>query len=160
VDDRDVEALGQVAGVARRTTVGGVGREPDLVVRDDVQRSAGRVSTEPLEVERLGDDTLTGKRRVAVDQEWQRDARVVRAFARRPVGLLAPRQTLDDGIHGFEMARIGSDGDGDVAGGRLAPPLVAEVVLDVSTRCGRVGRQRLERPLALELAEDRLIGPA
>ena len=44
VDDRDVEALREVARVARRAALGGIGREADLVVRDQVQRAAGRVA--------------------------------------------------------------------------------------------------------------------
>ena len=77
VDDRDVEALGEVARVARRAALARVGREADLVVRDQVQRAAGRVAVERREVERLGDDALAGERRVAVDQDRQRDRRVV-----------------------------------------------------------------------------------
>ena len=44
VDDRHVEALREVARVARRASVVGIGREADLVVRDHVQRAAGRVA--------------------------------------------------------------------------------------------------------------------
>ena len=44
VDDRRVEALREVARVARRAALRGVGREADLVVRDQVQRAAGRVA--------------------------------------------------------------------------------------------------------------------
>ena len=46
VDDRHVEALREVARVARRAPVGRIRREPDLVVRDQVQRAAGRVAAE------------------------------------------------------------------------------------------------------------------
>ena len=44
VDDRHVEALGQVARVTRRARVGRVGREADLVVGDQVNRAAGGVA--------------------------------------------------------------------------------------------------------------------
>ncbi len=44
VDDRHVEALREVGRVARRAAFGGIGREADLVVRDQVQRAAGRVA--------------------------------------------------------------------------------------------------------------------
>ncbi len=44
VDDRPVEALGQVGGVARRATFTGIGGEADLVVGDDVQGAPGRVA--------------------------------------------------------------------------------------------------------------------
>ena len=46
VDDRRVEALREVARVARRAAFGRVGGEADLVVRDQMQRAAGRVAGE------------------------------------------------------------------------------------------------------------------
>ena len=82
VDDRHVEALGEVGRVARRAALGRIGREPDLVVGDQVQRAAGRVALEVVQVERLGDDALPGERGVAVQQHGERDRRVVRAVAR------------------------------------------------------------------------------
>ena len=48
VDDRHVEALGEVRRVARRARLLGLGREADLVVGDDVDRAAGRVAGERL----------------------------------------------------------------------------------------------------------------
>ncbi len=79
MDDRRVEAFREVARIAGRAPVRGVGREPDLVVRDHVQCAACRVADEPLQIQRLGDDALAGERRVAVDQDRQRDGRVVDA---------------------------------------------------------------------------------
>ena len=119
MDDRRVEALREIARVARRATLGGIGREPDLVVRDHVQRAAGRVAGQPLEVERLGDDALAGERGVAVDEDRQRDRRVVTADAGRAVGLRRARPTLDDGVDGLEVARVRHERDGDVARRRL-----------------------------------------
>ena len=48
MDDRHVEALREVARVARRAPVARIGREADLVVRDQVERAAGRVAREAL----------------------------------------------------------------------------------------------------------------
>ena len=59
VDDRCVEAFGEVARVPGGAPVGRLSREADLVVRDQVKRAAGRVADEALEVERLGDDALS-----------------------------------------------------------------------------------------------------
>ena len=69
VDDRDVEPLRQIARVAGRAGLVRVGREADLVVRDQVDRAARLVAGEPLEVERLGDDPLAGERGVAVNED-------------------------------------------------------------------------------------------
>ena len=86
-------------------------------------------------------------------------ASVVRAVARRSVGLLAAGEAFDDGVDGLEVARVRSKRDGDVTRGRLAAPLGAEVVLDVAARSRRLGRKGVQRPLPLELAKDRLVGP-
>ena len=44
VDDRDVEALREIGRVPRRAALVRIGREADLVVRDQVQRAAGRIA--------------------------------------------------------------------------------------------------------------------
>ena len=82
VDDRDVEPFCEVARVARRAPFARIGREADLVVRDHVQRAAGRVAVERRQVQRLGDLALARERRVSVNQDRERDARVVQAVAR------------------------------------------------------------------------------
>ena len=83
-----------------------------------MQRAARRVARERLEIERLGDAPLAGERRVAVDEDREGDARIVVALSRGAVGLLGARASLDDGIDGFEVARIRDQGDRDVAGRR------------------------------------------
>ena len=160
VDDRDVESLRQVARVARRAPLLGIGRESDLVVGDHVQRAAGRVAGEILQVERLGDDPLARERGVAVDEDRERDARVVDARPGAAVGLLGARPPLDDRVDRLEVARIGGERDGDLAGLRRPRALGAMVVLDVSASPLRIGGDRLARPLALELAQDLLVGDA
>ena len=160
VHDRDVVALREVARVARRAALGGIGREADLVVRDQVQRAAGRVGRERAQVERLRDDPLAGERGVAVDQDRHRDARVVEPGAARPVGLEGARGALDDRVGGLEVARVRGERDRDLPrpGRPLRPG--AEVVLDVAGAALGIGRDRLERALALELAQDRLVRAA
>ena len=118
VHDRHVESLGQVARVAGRAALGRIGRVADLVVRDQVERAARRVALERLQVQRLGDDALPRERRVAVNQDGQRDGRIVDAGTDGAVGLLGPGATLDDGVGRLEVARIGDDRDVDLAGRR------------------------------------------
>ena len=113
VDDRCVESLGEVARVARGAPLLGPGREADLVVRDQVQRAPGRIPVEVQEVQRLGDDALSGERGVSVDENRQGDRGIVQALPRRPVGLIGARPPLDDGIHRFEVARVRGQGDDD-----------------------------------------------
>ena len=160
VDDRRVEALREVARVAGRAAFRRIGREADLVVRDQMERAAGRVAGEPLEVERLGHDTLPGERRVAVDENRQRDGRAMPSRCSRAVGLIRARPALDDGIHGLEVARVGDERDSDRPGLRLLRPLGAQVVLHVAGATLRAADDGVGRPLSLELAEDRLVGLA
>ena len=47
VDDRDLEALREIARVVCGPRVRRIGREADLVVDDDVQRAPDRISAEP-----------------------------------------------------------------------------------------------------------------
>ena len=87
VDDRDVEALGEIGRVARRARVVRVRREADLVVRDHVQRAADAVARQRLQVERLRHDALAGEGRVAVDRDRERAARVGGRVAALLIGL-------------------------------------------------------------------------
>ena len=100
-----------------------------------------------------------GERRVAVDEDREGDARIVVALARGAVGLLRPRPSLDDRVDRLEMARVGDERDRDVAGRRRPRPLRAEVVLDVAAASLLARDDGLDRPFALELAQDRLVRP-
>ena len=86
VDDRDVEALGEVGRPAGGARLVRIGREADLVVLDQVDRAADRVAVEALEVQRLRHDALAGEGGVAVQDDRHRRGVVdvrVRALARR-----------------------------------------------------------------------------
>ena len=92
-----------------------------------------------------------------MDEDRERDRRVVVARARRAVGLLRARDAFDDRVDGLEVARVRGQQDADVAGIRVAPPNGTEVVLDVAGR-SLLGDDGLDRALAFELAEDFLVG--
>ncbi len=64
LDDKGV--VGRVGRRAREVRRGG---EADLVVDDDMHRSAGAVSAHPGEGKTFGHDALTGKGRVAVQKD-------------------------------------------------------------------------------------------
>ena len=160
VDDRKVESLREVARVPRRASIRRVGREPDLVVRDQVQRATRRVAGEVRQVERLGDDTLPREGSVAMDQHRERNRRIVDGGSLGAVGLLGARPPLDHGIDRFEMARIRRDRDLDLACRRPPRARSGEVVLDVAGPALGIGDDRFDRPLALELTQDRLVRPS
>ena len=105
VHDRNVEAFGQVRRIARRARVGRIGREADLIVGDEMNRAAGFVAGQRLQVEDFRDDALAGERRVAVDQNRHGALAVVRRDAVRVVGLQRARAAFDDRIDRFEVAR-------------------------------------------------------
>ncbi len=159
VDDRHVESLGEIGRVARRAALARVGREADLVVRDQVQRAARRVALEAVQVERLGDDPLAGEGGVAVQQHRQRHGRVVRAVRGRAVGLLGARARPS--TTGFTASRwlgFATRRTPTLPFAVVRVPVRCEVVLDVAGAALGVGGDRVDRPLALELAEDVLVG--
>ena len=59
VHDRNLERARQPARVERAVGIVRRGRKPDLVVRDDVDGAARRIAVQPVQVQGLGDDTLT-----------------------------------------------------------------------------------------------------
>ena len=125
-----------------------------------MERAAGRVPVEAREVERLSNDTLAGERRVTVDQDRQRNRWVVDAASVRAVGLLGPCPPLDDRVHCLEMARVRGESDRHLARLRRAGARRGEVVLDVAGASLVVRDHGVDRPLAFELAQNRLVGEA
>src|SRR5688572_11028421 len=69
VKNRDLQHLGDVAGVAARTGFGGRSGETDLVIDDDVERAADPVGEQLAKIERLLSDAFAGERGIAVDQQ-------------------------------------------------------------------------------------------
>ena len=129
VEDRRLDHLRNVAAIERRSRVRGfAGREPDLVVDDDVQRPACREAPRLRELQRLHDDALPRKCRVAVDEKRENRA------ARRVAALLLARahRTLDHGIHDLEVRRVEREHGMDIAARRAQVRREALVILDVA----------------------------
>ena len=125
-----------------------------------MQGAARRVALEALQVERLGDDALPCERGVAVDEDRQRDRRVVEPGAGRAVRLLGARPALDDRVDGLEMARVGHDRHLDLAAVGDARARRREVVLHVAAAAFRIDDERVVGALPLELAQDGLVRAA
>ena len=145
VQDRDLQALGQVGRVAGGTALRRARRETDLVVDDDVDRAAGLVTLELGEVEGLLDDSLADEGGVAVDED--RDDRQVRVAQ---VLLLGANDALQDAVGGLQVRGVGAHVDlrgQAVVEGVHAPR--AQVILDVARSLDGVGHV-----VAFELVED------
>ena len=80
VEDRRLDALGDVGRVRRGARELRAGGEADLVVDDEVDGAAGRVAGQAREAQAFPDDALAGEGGVAVDQDRQHRV----ALARRP----------------------------------------------------------------------------
>ena len=161
VDDRDIKALGQVRRPRSRARVVGVGGEPDLVVLDEMHGAAHGVAVQRLEVERLGDHALAGEGGVAVQDDRDRGVGVLVGVRALASGLRGPGRAGRDGGDELQVRRVGLQTHDDrLATLELIGALGAVVILDVpGAALGQRG-DRLERRGALELGEDRLIGPA
>jgi hypothetical protein len=112
VEDRRFDHFGDVGTVQGRTRVARIaGGETDLIVDDDVKRSAGVETARLRELQRLHDDALTGKCRVPVD--LHRHHAVTQGVA----AAFLPRthRTLDYRINNLEMRGIERQGDVHVA---------------------------------------------
>jgi len=66
VEDGRLDHLGDVGAIAAGAGFSGVGGEADLVVDDEVDGAAGAVARKLGKVEHLRDDTLAGKRGIAM----------------------------------------------------------------------------------------------
>ena len=104
MEDRRVDHLGDVGSVVATEGVGLLGRETNLVIHDDVERSADGVAIETHHVETFGHDSLAGEGRVAVHQE-RNDLLAILVVAE---SLLRPRPSKYDRVHEFQMAGIRS----------------------------------------------------
>ena len=110
VEDRRLHHLRDVGGVHARAAEVGRGREPELVVHDDVHGAADLVAGHFGEVEGLGDDALARERGVAVHEHGQHGvaALVVLGVAD------GAGDAFDDRADGLEMAGIGGEREVDL----------------------------------------------
>ncbi len=153
VEDGALQHLGHVAGVRGRTALFGRGGEPDLVINDDVQRPARRVSVEAAQIQRFLHDSLAGKGRVSMDEQ---DQTLPPVGIARPV-LLGPHPAQGHGIDVLQMTRIETERQVNSAV-LLGLPIAAEaqVVRQVSraVACFGPGVVEFREDLLRTLADD------
>ena len=114
VEDGRLHAARHVGGIGRGARFVGQRGEADLIVDDQVHGAAGAVAIELRKVERFGHHALSGKRRVAVDE--QRNDALALGIAEAV--LLGPHDAFDHRIDGFQMAGIGRHGNQHLAARR------------------------------------------
>jgi hypothetical protein len=102
----------------------------------EVNGAAGGVAVHLAEVQRLGDNSLAGHGRVAVDQnrDHARALRVAQAI------LLGPDDAFHHRVHGFQMTGIGRHRHRDLApAGHLPHIAGAQVILHIAGSFGDLG---------------------
>ncbi len=153
VEDRGLHHPGDVGGVHRRPAGHRRGREPDLVVDDEMHGAAGAVAAQLGEVQRLGDHALAGEGGVPVDEHGQ-DGEALRTLVEQV--LFGTDDAFEHRVDRLQVGGVGHQGDRHLAAvGSGVDALGTEVVLDV-TRAVR----GLRVDVPLELGEDLPVGLA
>ena len=149
VQDRRLDALGDIRRVRRRPAELGRGGEADLVVDDEMDRAAGAVAGQAGEAQTFPHHALSREGRVAVEQDRKHGI----AFAVALDGLDGAAFAEHDRVGGFEMRRVGDQAQMDLDAVELAVGRGAEVVLHVARPAdiGRIGGT------TGEFAEDRAV---
>ena len=139
VKDRRLHRLGDVGGVGARPRRRRGGGKADLVVDDHMDRAAGAKTGQLGQFERFGDEPLPGEGGVAMHQ----DAGDLAALAVAALLLLGPDLAEHDRIDGFEMRRVGGQGQMDGLAADLAVGRGAEMVFDVARAMDMLGIGRI-----------------
>ena len=122
IDVKD-RRLGDMCGVCRvdRTAAQARrGRKTDLIIDDEMDRTARSVARKSRELERFHYDALTGKGGVAVEQQRENVAVNLFAcflFAVAEIVLTSTGHTFDDRINRLKMARVARKLDPQLAPG-------------------------------------------
>ena len=112
MEDRAVEALGQVGGVVGGAAGVRGGGEAHLVVNHDVDGAAVSVTAQLRQVDGLLDNAQAGEGSIAVEHDWNNG---VALWALVQDVLLSAGDALHDRIDGLEVGWVGSKGDLDFA---------------------------------------------
>ena len=136
VQDRRLDALGDIRGVGRRTRELRARGEADLVVDDEVQAAAGVVAPHAREAETFPHDALTGKGRVAVKQDGQDLLVLLEIVADR---LLCAALAEHDRVDRFKVAGVGDQRHMHVDAVEFAVGAGAEVVFHIARTADVVG---------------------
>ena len=134
MDNRDLKALGQVAGIEGAARVAGNRGKADLVVSNNVNRAAGAIPFQPGKVQRFGHNTLAIKRRIAVNLDRQRNILILAWWPWLiDKGTGGARHSFDHWIHMFQMAGVGGHAHRQIdLIAVIERPLRAGVIFDIA----------------------------
>ncbi len=99
MEDRRIDHLGDVGGVGRGAGETWRGGEADLVVDDEMQRTAGAVAAQARQTEAFGNHALAGESGVAMQQQGQH----LPALFVLQLILLRPHLAEHDGVDALQM---------------------------------------------------------
>ena len=137
MEDRRVDHLGDVGRIGRGTRIARIGGEADLVVDDEVDRTAGAVALQVGQAEAFRHHALAGEGGVAVHQQRQHRDALFRQVA--VLVLLGADLAEHDRIDDLEMRRVGGQRQMHLVVVELAVRRGAEVILDVAGAFDLVG---------------------
>ena len=103
VEDRRLNALGDVGWIRRRPRILRAGGKTYLVVDDEVQAATCVVATDTGEAEAFPHNTLASKGGIAVQQHWQNLFVLCKVVAR---SLVRAHLAEDNRVHSFKMRRV------------------------------------------------------
>ncbi len=129
VEDRCLDALGDIAGVRGGPRELRAGRETDLVIDDEVQAAAGIVSAHTREAETFPYDTLAGEGSIAMKQNGQNLFVLLQIVAD---GLLRAGLAEHDRVDRFEVAGIGNEAHVNIDPVEFAVGACTKMVLHIA----------------------------
>ncbi len=147
VEDRRFDHARDVRGIRRGAAEARRGREADLVVYDEVDRSAGAVAAKARQAEALRHDTLARKGRVAVQQQRQDRGAVAVVM----LVLLGAHLAQHDRINRLQVRRVRRQRKMHLVAVERPVRGCAKVVFHVARALDLFGMRRA----ALELVKDR-----
>ena len=154
VEDRRLDHQGDVRRIGCRAREARAGGEADLVVDDEVDRSAGAIALHLADGEALGHHALAGEGGVAVQQQGQDVAAACGRILAQLEGLLGPGLAEHHRVDDLQVAGIRRQGqvDGIAVEGPVGRG--AQVVLHIAGALDVRGQGRS----ALKLVEDHVVG--
>src|SRR5208282_4807185 len=114
------------------------GGEADLIVDDEMNRASGPISLEPGKAEAFRDHALTGKRRVAMDEQRQH-FRALDDIVQ--LVLLGAHLAENDGIDDLEMRGVRGQRKMDAIVVEVAVGRGAKMIFDIAGPFDVVGRK-------------------